>query len=59
MPTLPPCVQVETSTEAHTKELQELSAKLQQEYEFKLEEEQQRHREEIERLQVRTPHMAI
>lgn len=45
-------LQVETSTEAHTKELQELSAKLQREYRFKLEEEQQRHREEIERLQA-------
>lgn len=43
---------METSAEAHTKELQELSARLQQEYQDKLLEEQQRHREEIEKLQV-------
>lgn len=52
-----PCDQVEASSEAHTQALQELSAKLQQEYEEKLLEEQQKHREEIEKLQVCTPRM--
>lgn len=45
-------VQVESSREANTRALQELSAKLQKEYEEKLLEEQQKHREEIENLQV-------
>lgn len=45
-------VQVESSREANTQALQELSAKLQQEYEEKLLEEQRKHREEIENLQV-------
>lgn len=45
-------VQVETSREASTVALQELSAKLQQEYDEKLREEQRKHREEIENLQV-------
>lgn len=48
-------VQVDASREAHTQALQELSLKLQQEYEEKLQGEQQKHREEIEKLQVCTP----
>ncbi|XP_070787273.1 myocardial zonula adherens protein isoform X4 [Enoplosus armatus] len=45
-------LQVESSQEASTQALQELSAKLQREYEEKLQEEQQKHREEIENLQA-------
>uniref|UniRef100_A0A671YMV9 Myocardial zonula adherens protein n=1 Tax=Sparus aurata TaxID=8175 RepID=A0A671YMV9_SPAAU len=45
-------LQVETSREASTVALQELSAKLQQEYDEKLREEQRKHREEIENLQA-------
>ncbi|KAM9366974.1 myocardial zonula adherens protein [Symphorus nematophorus] len=45
-------LQVESSREANTQALQELSAKLQQEYEEKLLEEQRKHREEIENLQA-------
>lgn len=45
-------VQVESSREANTQALQELSAKLQREYEEKLQEERRKHREEIENLQV-------
>lgn len=44
--------QVESSQEANARALQELSAKLQKEYEEKLLEEQRKHREEIENLQV-------
>lgn len=46
------CIQVVSSKEASTRALHELSAKLQQEYEEKLQEEQRKHREEIENLQV-------
>lgn len=49
---------METSSEAHTKELQQLSSRLQLEYEDKLKEEQQKHREEIEKLQVCAAHVA-
>ncbi|XP_067341932.1 myocardial zonula adherens protein isoform X2 [Channa argus] len=45
-------IQVESSQEANTRALQELSAKLQSEYEEKLLEEQRKHREEIENLQA-------
>lgn len=45
-------VQVESSQEANSQTLQELSEKLQREYEEKLQREQQKHREEIEKLQV-------
>lgn len=45
-------VQVESSREANDKALKELSEKLEKEYEEKLLEEQRRHREEIENLQV-------
>uniref|UniRef100_UPI0037E8DC5A myocardial zonula adherens protein isoform X2 n=1 Tax=Semicossyphus pulcher TaxID=241346 RepID=UPI0037E8DC5A len=45
-------LQVESSREASTQALQELSAKLQREYEEKLQEEQRKHREEIENLQA-------
>ncbi|XP_026176053.1 myocardial zonula adherens protein isoform X2 [Mastacembelus armatus] len=45
-------LQVESSREANTHALQELSAKLQREYEEKLLEEQRKHREEIENLQA-------
>lgn len=45
-------VQVESSREANNKALKELSEKLEKEYEEKLLEEQRRHREEIENLQV-------
>lgn len=45
-------LQVESSQEANTRALHELSAKLQQEYEEKLQEEQRKHREEIENLQA-------
>uniref|UniRef100_A0A3B5ASE1 GRINL1A complex locus 1 n=1 Tax=Stegastes partitus TaxID=144197 RepID=A0A3B5ASE1_9TELE len=44
--------QVESSREANNQALQELSAKLQREYEEKLHEEQRKHREEIENLQA-------
>ncbi|XP_028292303.1 myocardial zonula adherens protein isoform X2 [Gouania willdenowi] len=44
-------LQMESSREASTQALQELSAKLQKEYEEKLQEEQWKHREEIENLQ--------
>lgn len=43
---------MESSQEAQTQALQELSAKLQQDYDEKLREEQKKHREEIEKLQV-------
>ncbi|KAK2854061.1 hypothetical protein Q5P01_006722 [Channa striata] len=45
-------LQVESSQEANTRALQELSAKLQREHEEKLLEEQRKHREEIENLQA-------
>ncbi|XP_060894535.1 myocardial zonula adherens protein [Labrus mixtus] len=45
-------LQVESSREASTQALQELSAKLEREYEEKLQEEQRKHREEIENLQA-------
>ncbi|KAM8762450.1 myocardial zonula adherens protein isoform 5-T5 [Acanthopagrus schlegelii] len=45
-------LQVETSREASTVGLQELSVKLRQEYDEKLREEQRKHREEIENLQA-------
>ncbi|MED6279548.1 hypothetical protein CHARACLAT_001829 [Characodon lateralis] len=45
-------LQVESSQEANTRALQDLSAKFQREYEEKLQIEQQRHREEIEKLQA-------
>ncbi|KAG7230485.1 hypothetical protein INR49_024594 [Caranx melampygus] len=45
-------LQVESSQEANAQALQELSAKLQREYEEKLQEEQRKHREEIENLQA-------
>ncbi|XP_039983087.1 protein GRINL1A [Xiphias gladius] len=45
-------LQVESSQEANTQALQELSVKLQREYEEKLLEEQRKHREEIENLQA-------
>ncbi|XP_036952005.1 myocardial zonula adherens protein isoform X4 [Acanthopagrus latus] len=45
-------LQVETSREASTVALQELSVKLRQEYDEKLREEQRKHREEIENLQA-------
>lgn len=57
--------QVEASREAGVQSLRELSAKLQKEYEEKLHEEQQKHREEIENLQVcislllLTPHAVL
>lgn len=43
---------METSQEAKTQALKELSAKLQREYEEQLQEQQRTHREEIEALQV-------
>ncbi|KAK5873943.1 hypothetical protein PBY51_018937 [Eleginops maclovinus] len=45
-------LQVESAQEANNQALQELSAKLQQEYEEKLQNEQRKHREEIENLQT-------
>ncbi|XP_020481344.2 myocardial zonula adherens protein [Labrus bergylta] len=45
-------LQVESSREASTQALQELSTKLEREYEEKLQEEQRKHREEIENLQA-------
>ncbi|XP_051799963.1 myocardial zonula adherens protein isoform X2 [Acanthochromis polyacanthus] len=45
-------LQVESSREANNQVLHELSAKLQREYEEKLQEEQRKHREEIENLQA-------
>ncbi|XP_071344943.1 myocardial zonula adherens protein isoform X2 [Trachinotus anak] len=45
-------LQVESSREANAQALQELSAKLQREYEEKLLEEQRKHKEEIENLQA-------
>ncbi|XP_041842588.1 myocardial zonula adherens protein isoform X2 [Melanotaenia boesemani] len=45
-------LQVESSQEANTRALQELSAKLQKDYNEKLQEEQRKHREEIENLQA-------
>ncbi|KAG8001531.1 Myocardial zonula adherens protein, partial [Nibea albiflora] len=45
-------LQVESSRETNTQALHELSAKLKQEYEEKLQEEQRKHREEIENLQA-------
>ncbi|KTG45504.1 hypothetical protein cypCar_00004907 [Cyprinus carpio] len=44
--------QVETSQEAKTQALKELSAKLQKEYEEQLQEQQRKYREEIEALQA-------
>lgn len=44
--------QVETSQEAKTQALKELSAKLQREYEEQLQEQQRKYREEIEALQA-------
>ncbi|XP_058639375.1 myocardial zonula adherens protein isoform X2 [Onychostoma macrolepis] len=44
--------QVETSQEAKTRALKELSAKLQKEYEEQLQEQQRKYREEIEALQA-------
>lgn len=44
--------QVETSQEANTQALKELSAKLQREYEEQLQEQQRKYREEIEALQA-------
>jgi len=43
---------VETSQEAKTQALKELSVKLQREYEEQLQEQQRKYREEIEALQV-------
>lgn len=51
-------MQVESSQEARAQALQELSAKLQQEYDEKLQAEQEKHREEIEELQVCTVYSA-
>ncbi|XP_027870632.1 myocardial zonula adherens protein isoform X2 [Xiphophorus couchianus] len=45
-------LQVESSQEANTRVVQDLTAKLQREYEEKLQSEQQKHREEIENLQA-------
>ncbi|XP_042349077.1 myocardial zonula adherens protein isoform X2 [Plectropomus leopardus] len=45
-------LQVESAREANNQALQELSAKLEREYEEKLLEEQRKHREEIEKLQA-------
>ncbi|XP_068431668.1 protein GRINL1A [Clinocottus analis] len=45
-------LQVESAREANNQALLELSAKLQQEYEEKLREEQRKHREEVENLQA-------
>ncbi|XP_032416668.1 myocardial zonula adherens protein isoform X2 [Xiphophorus hellerii] len=45
-------LQVESSQEANTRAVQDLTAKLQREYEEKLQSEQQKHREEIENLQA-------
>lgn len=47
-----PGIQVESSREDQAQALQELSAKLEQEYDEKLQVEQEKHREEIEKLQV-------
>uniref|UniRef100_A0A3B3ZS85 Uncharacterized protein n=1 Tax=Periophthalmus magnuspinnatus TaxID=409849 RepID=A0A3B3ZS85_9GOBI len=47
-------LQVESSQEAGTRALHELSAKLQREYEEKLLEQQRKHREEIENLQEKS-----
>lgn len=49
---------MESSREAQALALQELSAKLQQEYDEKLQVEQEKHREEIEKLQVCTVYSA-
>ncbi|XP_016517713.1 myocardial zonula adherens protein isoform X1 [Poecilia formosa] len=45
-------LQVESSREANTRAVQDLTTKLQREYEEKLQSEQQKHREEIENLQA-------
>ncbi|XP_054892726.1 myocardial zonula adherens protein isoform X2 [Poeciliopsis prolifica] len=45
-------LQVESSQEANIRAVQDLTAKLQREYEEKLQSEQQKHREEIENLQA-------
>ncbi|KAM8893938.1 myocardial zonula adherens protein isoform 4-T4 [Spinachia spinachia] len=45
-------LQVESAREANNEALQELSLRLQQEYEEKLQQEQQKHREEVENLQA-------
>ncbi|PWA17309.1 hypothetical protein CCH79_00010422 [Gambusia affinis] len=45
-------LQVESSQETNTRAVQDLTAKLQREYEEKLQREQQKHREEIENLQA-------
>lgn len=49
---------MESSQEAQAQALQELSAKLQQEYAEKLQVEHEKHREEIEKLQVCTVYSA-
>lgn len=49
---------MESSQEARSQALQDLSAKLQQEYDEKLQAEQEKHREEIEKLQVCTVYSA-
>uniref|UniRef100_A0A3P9QJK4 Myocardial zonula adherens protein n=1 Tax=Poecilia reticulata TaxID=8081 RepID=A0A3P9QJK4_POERE len=45
-------LQVESSREANTRAVQDLAAKLQREFEEKLQSEQKKHREEIENLQA-------
>ncbi|KAM4596459.1 protein GRINL1A isoform 2-T2 [Fundulus diaphanus] len=45
-------LQVESSREANNRAMQDLAAKLQREYEEKLQSEQRKHREEIENLQA-------
>uniref|UniRef100_A0A3P9QJJ8 Myocardial zonula adherens protein n=1 Tax=Poecilia reticulata TaxID=8081 RepID=A0A3P9QJJ8_POERE len=45
-------LQVESSREANTRAVQDLAAKLQREFEEKLQSEQKKHREEIENLQL-------
>ncbi|XP_045079306.1 myocardial zonula adherens protein isoform X2 [Coregonus clupeaformis] len=45
-------LQVESSQEANSHEVQELTARLQRQYEERLQEEQRKHREEIEKLQA-------
>lgn len=45
-------LQVESSREANTRTVQDLTARLQREYEEKLQSEQRKHREEIENLQA-------
>ncbi|KAK6294536.1 hypothetical protein J4Q44_G00353660 [Coregonus suidteri] len=45
-------LQVESSQEANSHEVQEVTARLQRQYEERLQEEQRKHREEIEKLQA-------